>query len=356
MDIIDSLKLKIDLLINGVSLIGIFDLNSGAFLNSISDGVHLIIFKDIYITASINKKSLFVLKKDADENIFLIVPNEFTIKVEIVPTGRYFGVKSTDGTLMENIGTFQTDRLRISAYKGCDFVIKNEECKFCESSFKRTQLKNKLENISELISYSEKYEDRIKHFLVSGGTPPDNGWDHFINVCKVIRNNSIKPIYAMFSPPPMLHIIKEIIDAGVQDIAINIELYNRSKSKQIIQGKTRLGIKKYFESLEYAVELLGNYGNVKSVLIVGLENYNDTLRGVENLAKKGVMPILSIFKPIKGTPLENLPFPKRDDLIIVWKEAQEICERYSITLGPLCKCCQNNTLSIPINSKYFNYE
>lgn len=356
MDIIDSLKLKIDLLINGVSLNGDFDLNSRVFLSSISDGIHLIIFGDIYVTTSINKESPFVLKSNADKSIFLELPDVSTMQVEIVSSGRHFEVKSSDGTLMENIGTFQTDRLRVSAYKGCNFVIKNEECKFCEASYKRIQIKNKLENISELISYSEKFEDRIKHYLVSGGTPPDNGWTHFINVCKTIRNNTNKPIYAMFSPPPNLYTIREIIDVGVQDIAINIELFNRSQSEKIIRGKTRLGIEKYFESLEYAVELLGKTGNVKSVLIVGLESYTDTLNGVENLAKRGIMPILSIFKPVKGTPLENLSFPKRDDLVKVWEDAQNICEDYSLTLGPLCKCCQNNTLTIPINNKYFKYE
>ena len=115
----------------------------------------------------------------------------------------------------------------------------------------------------------------------------------------------------MFSPPPYLTIIKQIVDSGVQDIAINIELFNSDLSAKVIKGKSRIGIDKYFEALEYAVTLIGNKGNVKSLLIVGIESYGDTLLGVEELAKRGVMPILSIFKPVKGTPLENYPTPSK---------------------------------------------
>ena len=160
----------------------------------------------------------------------------------------------------------------------------------------------------------------------------------------------------MISPPPDLNVINQIVGVGVQDLSINIELFNTELSRRIMAGKNRIGIKRYFETLEYAVKLLGNKGSVKSILIVGIENYNDTLNGVEELAKRGVMPILSIFKPIKGTPLENFHHPKTDDLITIWESAQRICEKYSLTLGPLCKCCQNNTLTIPISDMYFKYE
>jgi adenine C2-methylase RlmN of 23S rRNA A2503 and tRNA A37 len=350
-----SLELKIDLLLNGVSLKGEFDLSSRAFLNSISDGIHIILKDDIYITATVNKESLFILEK-VSESLILLHTTKNSHTVKVVPTGKYFEKKSSDGTWLEDIGTFQTDRLRISAFKGCSFVLKNEGCKFCEASYKRKQRRNKISNIVELVSYCERNEERIKHYLVSGGTPPENGWDHFINVCKAIRNQTNKSIYAMFSPPPTLDTIDKIVDAGVQDVAINLELFNREKSIEFIPGKTKLGFNKYSQSLEYSVKLLGNRGNVKSLLIVGLEDYSDTLNGVEYLAQRGIMPILSIFKPVMGTPLEYYPTPNKDDLIDIWMKSQEICEKYSLTLGPLCKCCQNNTLTIPVNDNYFKYE
>ena len=353
----DLLRLKIDLLIEGVALKGNFNLGSRALLSSVSEGIHFVIFKDIYITTSIQEDSSYSLcKSDTDNTIYLEGEKALSLKAELIPEGKYYGAKLLDGTLMENVGTFQTDRLRISAYKGCNFVINDESCKFCEVSQIKSQRKNGLEHIAELVRYSECLEKRIKHYLISGGTPPEDGWGHFIDVCQTVRKNTKKSIYAMFSPPPNLEIIKQIVDAGVEDIAINIELYNSNTSAKIIKGKNRIGIDRYFEALEYAVTLLGKKGNVKSVLVVGLENYEDTLIGVEELAKRGVMPILSIFKPVKGTPLENSPAPERNDLANIWEKSQNICERFSLTLGPLCKCCQNNTLTIPINNQYFKYE
>ncbi len=357
MDVTEYLNIKIDLLINGVAIEGDFELDSRAYLDSISDGIHLIIFEDIYVTVSINNQSPYTLYKSDYNDIILLKDNNILVtQVKVIPKGKYFGVKTSDGTLMENIGTFQTDRVRISAFKGCNFVVNNEGCDFCEASYKRTIRKNRLEHISELLEYCEHNEERIKHYLISGGTPPNKGWNHFVKVCQTVRQYTSKPIYAMFSPPPKLEIVEQIVDSGVEDIAINIELFNTDLASKIIKGKNRIGLKQYFRTLEYAVTLLGNKGNVKSLLIIGLERYEDTLRGVEELAQRGVMPILSIFKPVKGTPLENYLPPQKEDLISIWEASQHICEEYNLTLGPLCKCCQNNTLTIPINNKYFIYE
>lgn len=39
----------------------------------------------------------------------------------------------------------------------------------------------------------------------------------------------------------------------------------------------------------------------------------------------------------------------------VWEEGQAICERYGVTLGPLCVACQNNTIALPVNEAYCHY-
>ena len=159
----------------------------------------------------------------------------------------------------------------------------------------------------------------------------------------------------MLSPPPDLNFINSVVDAGVNEIGINMEFYDRKLSRLLMPGKASADADVYYKNLEHAVNLLGAEGAIRSILIVGLEPLENTVQGVRELASRGVMPILSIFKPLENTALANHPLPSRDLLISAWEKAQSICEHYSLTLGPLCKCCQNNTLSLPVNNKYRMY-
>lgn len=344
------LRLKIDLLLNGIQLGNNFDVHSRATMESISEGLNLIIGRDVYVTAAINPQSPYALY--FEDNKYIIRSAQSSCEAKLVTPPDLSSLASTDGTPYDKIGTFQIDRVRISAYKGCIFGALKLECKFCEIGDIRKLKKNKLENINEFISHVEQNCKHVRHFLVSGGTPSDTGWDHFIDVCKEIRRVSSKSIYAMFSPPPMLNLIDEMVQAGVSEVAINLEFYNREVAAEIIPGKAKDSRERYFEALERSVKLLGDRGAVRSILIVGLEDYNDTLRGVRELVTRGVTPILSIFKPLKGTALEHVPPPNLEALVNIWEGSQKICEEYGQTLGPLCPPCQSNTLAIPVNQLY----
>lgn len=54
---------------------------------------------------------------------------------------------------------------------------------------------------------------------------------------------------------------------------------------------------------------MGKKGNVGSLLIYGFDPLNIFLEGIETLCENGVEPIISIFRPLKDTPLENLNPP-----------------------------------------------
>ncbi|MFQ5531968.1 MAG: radical SAM protein, partial [Candidatus Nanoarchaeia archaeon] len=106
--------------------------------------------------------------------------------------------------------------------------------------------------------------------------------------------------------------------------------------------------------IEGAVPIFGE-GNVRSLLMVGIEPLEDTLRGVEVLAERGCDPVLSPFRPDPSTPMRNEKPPNVDFLIETYERAKEITGRFSgVKLGPRCIPCHHNTLTFPDNSeKYY---
>ncbi len=63
-----------------------------------------------------------------------------------------------------------------------------------------------------------------------------------------------------------------------------------------MRSKAKASRELYLDFIAGASEEFG-LGKVRSLMLVGLEPVEDTLRGVEELAKRGCDPILSPFRP-----------------------------------------------------------
>lgn len=151
----------------------------------------------------------------------------------------------------------------------------------------------------------------------------------------------------MSLPPQNLEIIEELYNAGISEIAFNIEIFHEYLARHYMPGKGAIPRQHYYNALEKAVALWGRNGAVRSMVILGLEPEDSLLSGIEELCKIGVQPILSIFRPMENTPLSSkLPLSIHETMIL-YEKIENICTKYGQILGPSCIYCQNNTLSIP---------
>ena len=111
----------------------------------------------------------------------------------------------------------------------------------------------------------------------------------------------------------------------------------------------------YFDFIERAVGIFGAEGQVRSLILVGIEPIEDTLQGVEALAQLGCDPVLSPFRPDPATPLKDHPPASVDTLVEVYERGLEIVERYGVKLGPRCIPCHHNTLTFPDGTNTYYY-
>ena len=153
----------------------------------------------------------------------------------------------------------------------------------------------------------------------------------------------------MCLPPRDLSVIKTWHDAGVTEIAFNLELFNRDLAERYMPGKGKFPLSQYLSALENSVLLWGSGGDVRTLFIAGLESTESLLQGIEAVASRGIMPILSVFRALKGTETENIVPPANRWLLDLFKNGERICQRYQLHLGPSCPACQNNTLSLPFD-------
>ena len=110
-------------------------------------------------------------------------------------------------------------------------------------------------------------------------------------------------------------------------------------------GKGKISLETYKNALLHGVELWGKTGNVRSLLIYGLEPDSSFWDGILWLTSNGIQPIISPFRALNGTAYKDTVPPSTQKLMKVYTQATEICNKFNLNLGPDCIYCQNNTLS-----------
>lgn len=280
-----------------------------------------------------------------NEKLALFYYGTYLKNIKINPVDIYSMKKTKNGIAFAVIANMSSDRLRLHHTSACVFKRDGKGCAFCDIRMGKEVIT--LEDIHAVIDfYLENTE--FEHFLIGGQSEiSDREYIYIIDTIKYIRKKSDKKIYVMCLPPKNIGLIKELYDAGATEIAFNIEVFDRSLASEIMPGKGRLPLEQYMEALKEGVAILGKGGDVRSIILVGLENDKTFYDGIELLAQNYVQPILSVFRPLPDTEMfDNIP-PSNEYLIAVYNRAERICANYGVRLGPSCVQCQNNTLSLP---------
>lgn len=324
--------------------------NMGKIRNAVFSAVDLKIFDSLYVNCPQSLKfssfTPWIIDVNAQKELLLYFYEYEISLVELDLEDRYCHYTTPSDIPFSRVCFWATDRLRIHHNLSCCLKQCGEGCKFCEIQPEQSQLE--LNEVFQVIDFYLENADTFKHFLIGGGSEarsvePEN----ILKIVKHIRKKSEKNIYVMSLPPQNLQVLKDYYDAGVTEIGFNIELFDSKMATLYMPGKSKISRQEYIQALKAATQFWGTKGKVRSLIIVGLESETSLLNGIQRLCEIGVMPILSIYRPIPGTTTENIVPPSNRYLRELYKKASDICKKNSLHLGPDCPACQNNTLSLP---------
>ena len=349
----DLLPIKISLLNQGVKITDAAKLHikkQGEIRNAVFSAVDLTIMNDLHINCPNDVKMVsftpWKIDINCEKQLTLFYFEKEISKVCLDMADPHANRVTKSGLLYKQISFWATDRMRIHHTISCIFKKNDVGCIFCEIP-KQDRLLS-LDDIFEVIDFYLTQKNTFRHFLIGGGSESlDDEANHITQIAKYIRKKSDKPIYLMCLPPKDLSVLQTWYDAGITEIAFNLELFNRDKAKQYMPGKGRIRIEQYLAAFDEAVSIWGKNGNVRTLFIAGLETQETLLKGIETVCSRGVMPILSVFRALNNTQMEDIVPPSNEWLHELYNKAEIICSQYNLHLGPRCPACQNNTLSLP---------
>lgn len=329
--------------------------------SGVSGGLDLRLGHDIYLNAPIVEdfalSSQVVL--DAREGHLILGKGDYECTVSPVERPRFYGLSDGKGRNAERIAQMcSADRLCYSLTgPTCSFWKETERCRYCSigQNADADSPQRVIDELLEVMSLAVDDAARpARHLLLGGGTPmgDDMGAKRCLSLIQAIRsseNSSIAamPIYVMIAAPLQDHWIDDLFRAGADELGINLEFWSASSWQEYIPGKSRrIGRDRYLEALTYTAHVFGPI-RARSILVVGLEPFADTLSAVRELSSRGIMPILSPFRPLNGTMLSHRRGAMGHEYQELFVEAEEITRGAGLPLGPVCYPCMNNVLALP---------
>jgi len=316
--------------------------------SAVFDSIDITIFGNLKVNCPYNVKlsEFSPYSIDIRDDVLLLKRYEQTISsVHIDMTDILSYRKTINNVDYGKIATLATDRIRINHTSICNFKVNSLGCAFCNLPERNISY-----NLNDIYQVINEYlnECDFRHFLIGGGS--SYGFKEIeiiIKITEYIKQKCNKPIYVMCQPPEKPEWVNLLYETGIDEIAFNIEIFDREIAKKIMPGKGLISLQHYFDRLEQAASLWGKNGNVKSLVILGLEKQETLMEGIHKLCQIGVQPVLSAFRPLKNTLLENvIPMPS-SHILDIFMMADKLCENYGLHLGPSCSDCQNNTISFP---------
>lgn len=312
-----------------------------------TSGITLALPDDIWVNAPVAEFNPNFVRHPrielAYQERYYLVSNGRHVNVRPIPVPNYHNKTNSSGERHTDYAITHADRVRISPIEGCSMA-----CTFCDIPFTTQYRRRRIDGIVDAI-HAAVGDSRVpaKHILISGGTPGTEDFDYLQSVFQTVaRNFPQLSVDIMMVPVPGLLDIQQLADSGINGLAINLELYSDDAATRTMPAKRRIGRSQYLDFIEDAVVVFG-IGKVRSLLLVGLEPLEETLKGVAALVRRGCDPVLSPFRPDPATPLRDHPAPSVALLKEAYLRSMEIVSKSDNLLGPRCIPCQHNTLTFP---------
>lgn len=255
-------------------------------------------------------------------------------QVELMGVARFYDYKTSSGIPMQRVGllhcptTFATTLLQT-----CDFWEDERRCKFCgiELTLKDRStvgFKNAKSLVETILCAKEL--DGITNIVFTSGVAKDEekALSKYAEICSEVKRSTDLPIQLQIIPPGDLSWLKRLRDAGVDALGVHIETFDPDVFEKITPGKARIGFNRYVETWKEAVNVFGRW-QVSTYVLVGLgERLETIIEGTALCADIGVYPFIVPFRPIAGTPMENVRPPDPKVMEYVYTEAAKVLSRY----------------------------
>lgn len=254
----------------------------------------------------------FVARLDAHDAI------DERYDTSVIPPPSFYSRRTQQGRQMWEVGTVHAGYISIDPATYCGFAAQGVACQFCTLAGQETNRSVEMRPVEEVLEVIraafEEGAAEFVYFNTGFFEAEDGGFSLLEPYIDAVKREFDTLLAVQAHPPSDDKWIDRTYAAGVDALSYSIEIHDPQILREICRGRaTLIGRERYYQALEHAAKIFPS-GTVWSDLIVGLEPFASTREAIDRLTDMGVLPVLSLFRPLDETSLATHPLPVPADI------------------------------------------
>jgi hypothetical protein len=283
----------------------------------VARNLELVLAEDVWVSAPIGDRftaaSPYELRASGEG--FVVDGNGHSGEVRIVPPPRFYRETTRSGRPMAQVGSVYGGYIAINPAAGCGFVPYALPCRFCDLSTRAPQREAPIPVADVVDTVRAAFAEGAVEFvyLHIGYLEGDDAGVGFLEpYVRAIKRHFDTLVAVQLQPPQSNQWIDRTYAMGVDGLSYSVEIHDPQLLELHCPGRAaHVGRDRYYDALQHAAAIFPS-GTVWSDLIVGLEPTASTIAGIDALVGLGVLPVLSLFRPLDDSLLRDHPLPSAD--------------------------------------------
>lgn len=283
----------------------------------VARSLELVLPEDVWVSVPIGDRftaaSPYELRAEGDA--FVVDGHGQHCEVRIVPPPRFYGETTRSGLPMWRVGSAYGGYVAINPAAGCGFVPRGLACRFCDLPTRAPERAAPIPVDDVVDTVRAAFAEGAVEFLflhIGYLDGEDAGVEFLKPYVRAIKRHFDTLVAVQLQPPRTNDWIERTYAMGADALSYSIEIHDPVLLERHCAGRfAHVGRERYYEALAHAATVFAS-GTVWSDLIVGLEPAASTIDGIDTLVDLGVLPVLSLFRPLDDTLLHDHPLPTAD--------------------------------------------
>jgi hypothetical protein len=299
------------------------------------------------------KDSPYELRRQGEE-FFIYKDHASIVMVDIAKNPDFYYKNTTNGIIMSEVGVMQGGALAFYLGPICDFWRAKQNCKFCSTGLNVGVSEREEKTVTDVVDVAkEAFKEGVADFIhINTGYSSDEscGIERIIPYIKSLKQ-AVNCLIAIQTLPPIDNKwIARAYYAGVDSVSFNFEFWMEDVFSRVCPGKSlMIGKKRFFEAIKYSAKIFPK-GCVAGEIIAGIEPVSATMEAVDFITSMGALPIVCVFRPLKGTSLECEIPPDPEKLAPVFGHLYRQCKVNKLRMNLVDKV---SLVIMPIEGRFF---
>ena len=280
---------------------------------------------------------------------------EFIAEIKLSPQPKWYDKKTSSGKIMKRVGSLQGTYLGIYPAKVCEYWTGETKtnCKFCSVGLNlgaddadEKSLGDVMETVREAV-----LESKITYVDFNTGHYHGDTYLDILEPYIAAIKKEFGLLIGVQTPPH--HDLKrydQLKALGVNRVSFCFEIFDEKRFIDVCPGKhVEYGLNRYLEAVEYCAR---RFDTCNGEIIAGLEPPESSIKAIEWITSVGAIPTVCVFRPLQGTDYSNVPPPKTEDMIPIFRRLYECCMERRLPIG-VAPNVRVSLVLLPEEGKYF---